>query len=127
MARRTVAGTAADPTIKFAKLELDGKTYSLCYDFNAIAIAESLCPGSNLLHGLLSLQQLNAVQLRGLLYAALLKAHPTITLYQAGEFVRLDRVEQICRAIAEAYGLSVEKPQNPMEPDALPAVKQDAA
>src|SRR5579864_8392167 len=82
MARReSVAGTALDPVIEFATLEIDGETYHLAYDFNAIAEAEKLAE-ANLLHGMAALMfnSTTAVQLRGLFYAGLRKAHPKMTL-----------------------------------------------
>lgn len=127
MAGKTVAGTAADPTIKYAKLVVDGKTYSLAYDFNAIAFAESVSPGSNLLEGLRNLRNLTAMQLRGLLHAALLKAHPRMTLNQAGELLRLDTLDTVCDRIAQAYLLSIEKPADPSQPEPRPVEEASAA
>ena len=62
---------------KAAPLEIDGQTYQLVYDFNAIAEAERLC-GANLLYGITAvfLNALTASQLRGLLYAALQSVQP---------------------------------------------------
>ena|SRR3569832_908390 len=104
--RSTVAGTANDPNIQFAKLEVDGKAYKLCYSFNSIAVAESVA-GCNLLKGLESLTDLTAVQLRGLLYAALSVAHPDLTVEDAGTLVRLDTIGSITTALAEAYTISL--------------------
>ena len=108
MARRpTVAGTAADPTIEFAKLKVDGKEYRLVYDFNAIAEAEDIC-GCNLLQGMFRMGgEWSAKQIRGLLYAALRIAQPEITLEQVGDLVRLDTLVSIPTALIEAYNLSM--------------------
>jgi hypothetical protein len=128
MAKRHVAGTAADPTIRFATLELEGQTYKLAYSFNAVAEAE-LVAKCNLLSGLENLHELSAIQLRGLLYAALSVAQPEITLSQAGEMIhpfttpaRAETITPISRALAEAYGLSMpEKKEDP--PEAAPPAK----
>jgi len=103
-------------------LALGGRTYRLAYSFNAIAEAEHLA-GCNLLGGLENLENLTAIQLRGLLYAALVVAHPTIpdgdgqrplTVEDAGLLVRLDTIGPITGALAEAYRLSMpEKKQDP--------------
>jgi hypothetical protein len=112
----TVAGTADDPTIQYAKLTVDGEVFNLCFDFNAIALSEAMAPGSNLLEGLQNLRYLNAVQLRGLLYAAILKAHPKMTLFGAGQLCRLENIPEITEAIASAYAYSIKQPENPIEP-----------
>jgi hypothetical protein len=106
MAKHSVAGTVADPTIEFADLKLAGKTYRLVYSFNAIAEAEHVA-GCNLLAGLESLRDLTALQLRGLLYAAMSVADPKITIEQAGSLVRLDTIEPITEALGKAYQLSM--------------------
>lgn len=107
--RNTVSGTTIDPTIEFAKLVVDENEYRMCYSFNSIALAEAHA-GCNLLRGLESLTDLSAVQLRGLLYAALTVAHPEITIDDAGKMIRLDTIGPITEALAEAYTLSM--PQN---------------
>jgi hypothetical protein len=116
MAKKTVSGTTDDPTIQFATLELDGEKFKLAYDFNAIALAESVA-GCNLFDGLQSLRDLNARQLRGLFYAALLKAQPAMTIDRAGAMVKLHTINPITDAIGTAYRLSMPKPSgNPPEP-----------
>lgn len=118
MAKRSVAGTAADPTVPFAELEIDGKAYRLAYSFNAIAEAEHVA-ACNLLVGLERLSDLTALQLRGLLYAALGVANPKITIEQAGALVRLDTILPITLALAQAYRLSMpDKPVDPPEASA---------
>ncbi len=110
---------APNPTVKYAKLTLDGETYySLCFSFNAIAIAEQEA-GVNLLKALDNLEDLSAAQFRGLLYAALTKAHPDMTLDDAGELVRLDTIPVISRALGQAYLNSLperKQDENPPEP-----------
>ena len=104
--KKSVAQTALDPTIQFAKLIIDDTEYSLCYSFNAIAEAEA-ASGTNLLRGLESLVDLSAIQLRGLLYAALLVSKPETTIEDAAKLIRLDTIGPITSALAQAYTLSM--------------------
>jgi len=106
MSKRSVAGTKDDPTIQFAPLTLDGKSYKLCYSFNSIAIAESVA-GCNLLRGMEKLTDLTALQFRGLLYAALTVAHPDLSVEDAGNLIRFDTYAPIMDALGEAYRLSL--------------------
>ena len=103
---RSVAGTINDPTIKFADLTIDDQHFKLGYSFNSIALAEAET-GTNLLSGLQSLTDLNAIQLRGLLYAALMIAHPDMTPDDAGALIRLDTLADCTMALASAYQLSL--------------------
>jgi hypothetical protein len=119
---RNVAGTVDDPTISFAALDLEGKTYKLAYSFNALAAAEAAAK-CNLLAGLENLRDLSAVQLRGLLYAALSVAHPRMTVEDAGLMIhpfttpaRPETITPITRALAEAYGLSMPEDKKPDPP-----------
>jgi hypothetical protein len=112
---RTVGGGMLDPTILFSTLKVDEKEYKLAYSFNAIAVAERTA-GCNLLSGLENLSDLSALQLRGLLFAALSIAHPTITIEGAGRMIRLDTIAPITTSLAEAYQLSMpEKKADPTE------------
>ena len=120
-----IAGTADDPTVEFAELEIDGQTYHLAYDYHAIARAEGLLNGQrrrpvrdkdgtltdpgeekvSLLHGIAAVMNsgADARELEGLFYAALGPAQPDITLKQADRLIRLDTIPDICRAIEKAY------------------------
>lgn len=106
--RESVAGTASDPLVKFWPLELDGKTYKLSYDFNAIAEAEKLA-GCNLLMGMgaMLISYTTAQQMRGLLYAAVRKAHPKMTIEECGQLIRIDTIADIKDAIVHAYNESL--------------------
>jgi len=120
MARReSVAGTALDPVIEFATLEIDGETYHLAYDFNAIAEAEKLAE-ANLLHGMAALMfnSTTAVQLRGLFYAGLRKAHPKMTLAQVGAMIRIDTMPDIRDALLRAYNASLPEAKKILDPPA---------
>jgi hypothetical protein len=118
--KSTVAQTAIDPTIRFARVEAEGKTYKLAFSFNAIALAEVHC-GVNLLEGIENLLSLSAAQFRGLLYAALSTAHPKLTLQDAGNLINFQTLGLWKDGLAEAYVLSMPEREevtsaNPPEP-----------
>ena len=97
------AATAADnPTVKYAHVSVDGETYKLIYNYAAIAAAERLA-GCNLLMGLENLMSLSASQFLGLLYAAMSKAQPKLTMDDVAELIRLDTMGMLQEALAEAY------------------------
>lgn len=114
---QTVAGTSADPLVQFEKLEIDGQTYHLAYDFNAIAEAEKLV-GCNLLEGIAAILMhgMTAEQFRGLFYAALRKARPKMTLEQAGSLVRIDTMPDIREALLRAYNASLPEAKKILDP-----------
>jgi len=87
------------------------KELVLTYDFNAIAEAEEPA-GCNLLAALESLSDITAMQLRGLLFAAIVST-PKPTIIECGELIRVDTIAPITTALADAYNLSL--------PDAAPA------
>jgi hypothetical protein len=102
---KTVAGTASDPTVRYTKIELDGESYSLCYDFNAIATAEALT-GTNLLQAI-NLSGMTATQMRGLFYATLLKAHPKTTVEDVSKLMSLANLAKITQAIVDTWTASL--------------------
>ncbi len=121
MAKKTIAGTEADPTVRFAKLKIDGDTYSLAFDFNALALAESMT-GLNLMQALRSLDNLSVSQTRGLLYASLQKAHSKMTVSEVGGLLHFRTIPLITDAISEAITNSLpESEQNPQQPEPSPA------
>jgi len=113
----SVASTPADPVAQFAELKIDGETYHLAYDFNAIAEAEKLA-GAKLLLGIAGLMNTacTAAQLRGLLYAGLRKAQPKMTIAEVGQLIRIDTLPAVYEAIRVAYEASMpESKQDPRE------------
>lgn len=95
-----------------AKLEIDGQSYHLVYDYNAIAEAEVVTGyGCNLLHGLVMPSTISALQLRGLLFAALRARHEEMTIGDAGKLLRVDTIERVLKAIGEAWALSMPEPK----------------
>lgn len=95
------------PTVHFEPLEVDGITYRLAFDYNAIAEAEQAA-GINLLEGMgkVLLGAMTAGHLRALLYAALLKAHPGITLDQAGDLLGIHNSVDVRDALLRAWNAS---------------------
>src|ERR1051326_7518669 len=105
--KKTVANTANDPTVEFVEIQLQGKTWKLAYDFNAIAEAEKLT-GCNLLQGVSGVlyTTMTAQQLRALLYAAMCKAHPKVTLEEVGTLIPILSMADIQRALLKTWGIS---------------------
>lgn len=123
--KATVANSAHDPVIRWAKVEVGGVTYKLAFSFNSIALAE-VHAGVNLLEGLENLLALTAAQFRGLLYAALSMAHPKLTLSDVGNLIGFDSMGQWKDGLAEAYVLSMpdrkaDEAENPQMPATEPA------
>lgn len=102
-----------NPTVRYARLKLKGETFSLAYDFNGLAVAEDLS-GINLMQAFRSLGDLSISQTRALLFAALRKRHPKITLNEVGDLMEFEALPAITRAISEALENSM--PANPPEP-----------
>ena len=100
--------------LKIATSEGIAKELVLAYDFNAIADAEEPA-GCNLLAALESLSDISAMQLRGLLFAAVVST-PKPTILECGELIRVDTIAPITTALADAYNLSI-----PIPPAAAPA------
>ena len=114
---------AADPTVRYTKLTLEGETYSLAFDFNALAVAEEIS-GLNLLQAMRSLGDLSVAQTRALLYAALLKKQPKLTLTEAGNLLNFRSLPVITKALGEALTNSLPEErasENPPAPDPEPA------
>jgi hypothetical protein len=98
----SVAGKpGSDPTLVKAPLTIGEVTYFLAFDFNALATAEELT-GLNLL-GSLDLQNLNVTRLRALVYSAMLKAQPEITLTDVGDLFAMSTTPEIVNALVHAW------------------------
>lgn len=98
------------PEVEPVLLKIGDTELLLRYDFNQIAEAESVT-GCNLLLALESLSKLNANQLRGLLYAAVV-SEPRITLKEAGNLCRLDTISVVTMALSEAYMRTIRPTSN---------------
>ena len=119
----TVAGTLGlDPTLPQVTLILGGVERHLCFDFNAIVIAEK-ATGVNLLHAIV--KDVNATNLRGLLWAALLKESPELTVDEVGSLITMRNSNIIYQALITAWFGSVGEPDEDTE-EAKAEGKQEA-
>jgi len=117
-----------------SNLTLAGRTFALAYDFNLIAEAEEEA-GCNLLEALVNLNDLTAMQLRGLLFAAIVvpvtdppTPHPSIL--EVGALMDVDTIGPITKALAIAYNLVPPEPAAPCpvlvpEPQGHPSATAD--
>ena len=105
--KNQVAGTVGqDPTLPNVSLILGGVERHLCYDFNAIVQVE-LLTGINLLKS--AITELSATNLRALLWSALLKENPDLTIDEVGSWITLQKAAFIHQAIITAWFGSVEE------------------
>jgi len=120
MSRKTVAGVPGkDPTLPSVAIELQGNTYHLAYDFNAICAYEDHV-GENLLIAF-EPDQLTSKKLRALLWAGLLKENPDLTLQQAGALFAFPDMGRVTEAVAKA--LTASRPEATSPNDTGEAVK----
>ena len=118
----TVAGTPADPTVRYVPLKLGGTTYQLCFDFDAIARAEEMT-GMELLFGV-NWSRINAKRMRAMLVACMLKAHPDITPEKLTRHITHKNLFAINEALVAAWVNSTpdaDDEENPPEPEPAPA------
>ncbi len=123
--RRGVAGTPDEPVNDCEVLDLDGIRKSdredgkwyLCFDFNAVAVAEK-ATGLNLLIGTAGFLTNSASMSEyiGLLYAFLLRVHPTITFAETARLIRFDQLQDVRYFLIKAINLSLpEKKRIPFD------------
>lgn len=100
-----VAGVPGlDPTLPNVELVLNGATFQLSYDHNAIAQAEAVT-GHNLLEAAYYIP--TATILRGMLWASVLKAHPEVTIEEVGAWINPRNFRVIREALLAAWFGSV--------------------
>ena len=97
-----------DPTLPDVSLILGGTTYKLCYDYNAIVLAEQ-ATGVNLLKAILS--EINATNLRGLLWAAMHRHSPSLSLDDVGALIRPTAIGEIHAALVATWFGSIAEPE----------------
>ena len=98
---KSVAGTPADPTVHWTTVQLNGTSYKLAFDFNAVAEAEEMT-GQSLLIGVkwdkLSLRTLSAMA-----WASMRKAHPETTLEQVRKMIVPRTAPEVASAIVVVH------------------------
>jgi len=114
----SVAGVPGqDPTLPDVSLLIGGKERHLVFDFNAICVAEKVS-GVNLLKAAVS--EINATNIRGLLYAALLRDDPKLTLDEVGSWSSFKNLANVHTAITTAWFASIDE-QKDEQPGEAPA------
>lgn len=110
-----------DPALPDVPVILGGVERKLCFDYNAIVLAEK-ATGVNLLKGMVA--DLSATTLRGLLWAALHRDYPDMTIEEAGALITPRNVPAIHYALNQAWFHSVHgegDKKSPGEEGAQPA------
>lgn len=106
MSSNTVAGQPGlDPTLPDVSLVIGGRERKLCFDLNAICMADK-ATGVNLLKAVVS--EVDATNIRGLLYAALLRDDPNLTLEEVGSWITMRNLSNVHNAIVTAWFASVD-------------------
>lgn len=103
-----------DETLPATELKLGKNTYSLCFTFKALAVAQknlrNIGVQVNLLHAL-DLSNMDAEKLVPLLYAALITHQPKITPDDVIALVTFRNLGSIFDSIAQAYAASLADPE----------------
>lgn len=94
------------------EIELDKKR-QLVFDFNALCKLEETT-GKNALRGD-TWSNLSALDVRALLWGALLRDDPDLTLDQVGQFIDFRNLEKITGAIQEAFEAAAASPEDSSE------------
>jgi hypothetical protein len=125
MAYRKVAETVADPTLPSTPLEIDGKTYDLCFDMRAMAEAQQHFKRQG--HEVNLLAALPNIDLDSCLVifpCIVHKYQPDLTWEEAQGLVTLVTVYAIAAKIGEAWENATPKKEapevNPPQPEPEP-------
>lgn len=106
--KSAVAGKPGlDPTLPNVTLVLNGDEYQLCYDHNAIVQAEK-ATGINLLFA--AATSPTATTIRGLLWSALLRDNPELTIDEVGSWITPRNIVTINAALKAAWYGSIPEP-----------------
>jgi hypothetical protein len=95
-----------DPTLPNVTLVIGGAERKLCFDFNAIVLAEKET-GLNLLQAVVN--DPSATNLRGLLFAALVRDQPTVTPDEVGKWITMRNIGTIRQALLAAWFGSIDE------------------
>lgn len=119
MSDSTIAGVPGqDPTLPDVSLIIGGKERHLCFDMEAIIRVEQLV-GLNLFKAAVS--EVNATNLRALLYAALLRDDPSLTLEAVSKWITMRNVGNIHQALVTAWFGSIDAEEKDEQPGEAPA------
>ena len=105
---RKVSGTPADPTLPTYPIEIDGKTYTLCFDFGALAEAEAALQRQG--HDICILRYMGSFSMelvRALFVCGVHRFHPELSFEEREKLVRLDNVWLIAKIVDIAYALAM--------------------
>ncbi len=105
-----------DPSLPDVVLLAGGEEYHLCFDMNAIVLAEK-ATGIDLFKA--SISNPTAENLRGLLWACILKDCPDFTIEQAGALITPRNLQNVWLAVLTAWHDSVKSDEDEGE-DAKP-------
>ena len=98
--QNAVAGVPGlDPTLPDVALIIGGEKRHLCFDFNAIVLAEKQT-GINLLQ---SATMPTAGSLRAMLWASLLRSYPKLTIEEVGGWITMTNAPGIYEALTLAW------------------------
>lgn len=127
MKKRTIAGTAADPTLPKTPITIKGKTYDLCFTFGALAEAETSINvelarkgSTESVNMLYQFPMPNLANTRACFAAALRTFHPEISFADAIEMVTPSTIVVISSTIMAAWNTAFmdgeEKAADPQQP-----------
>lgn len=88
-----------NPTVPSVIVELDGKSFTLVEDFNALAQFEG-ATGLDALNGK-SFEDMNATQFRAYLWSLMLREQPDTTLDEVGQLLRGENYPRARAAITD--------------------------
>lgn len=109
---RKIANTVADPTLPKTPIEIDGRTFNLCFDLGALAEAEMYFNQQghdiNLLR---ALPELNLSNTRIIFPCAAHKFQPSLGFIEGQSLITLKNVYAVATAIASAWQDGVPVPE----------------
>ena len=112
---KLVAGKPGlDSTLPNVPLVINGTTYHLCFDFNAVATVEAET-GINLFTA--DQTKFSPVTFRAMFYASLVKGHPDLTLEQVGSLITPKTLPGIATAVSQTWADSSAEPDESASPN----------
>jgi hypothetical protein len=119
MSKRKIAGTIADATLPKTPVEVNGKTYYLCFTVGALSEAETainrelgLVGTENEVNLLQALPKQNLANTRLVFAAAVRAFHPELTFDEAAELLEVPDLYPVAVAIREAWARARVQPKD---------------